>query len=70
MILCLKILCGVSEMNALLPLKSVSFVKDVSDFEKPENVPTLIALDDLMVSAYSRKGIEFLRRGRLIVTLV
>jgi len=40
-----------SEDNAPYHLKDVSFVKGVSDFENPENVPTLIVLDDLMDSA-------------------
>jgi len=34
-------------------LKNVSFVKGVPDFETPENIPTLMVLDDLMDSAYS-----------------
>jgi hypothetical protein len=33
----------------------VTFFKGVPDFENPENVPTLIVLDDLMDSAYSTK---------------
>jgi len=44
--LCLQILCGVSEKNAPRHLKSVAFVKGVPDVENPENVPTLIMLDD------------------------
>jgi hypothetical protein len=35
-------------------LKNVSFVKDVREFENPENIPTLIVLDDLRNSAYSK----------------
>ena len=47
-----------SEDNAPHHLKDVSFVKGVPDFENPENVPTLIVLDDLMDSAYSKKVSE------------
>ena len=43
-----------SEDNAPHHLKDVSFVKSVPEFENPENVPTLIVLDDLMDSAYSK----------------
>ena len=43
-----------SKDNAPHYLKDVSFVKGVPDFENPENVPTLIVLDDLMDSAYSK----------------
>ena len=39
-------------------MKNVSFVKGVLDFENPENLPTLIVLDDLMDSAYSTKVSE------------
>jgi hypothetical protein len=54
--LCLKnIVWCHSEDNAPHNLKDVSFVKDVLDFENPENVPTLIVLDDLMDSAYSKQ---------------
>ena len=41
------------ENNPPHHLKNVSFVKGVPEFEKTENVPTLIVLDDLMDSAYS-----------------
>ena len=44
-----------SENNAPHYLKNVTFVKGIPDFETPENVPTLIVLDDLMDSAYSTK---------------
>jgi hypothetical protein len=44
-----------SENNAPHHLKDVSFVKGVPDFDKPEHVPTLVVLDDLMDSAYSTK---------------
>ena len=37
-----------SENNAPHHLKNVTFLKSVPDFENPENVPTLIALDDLI----------------------
>jgi len=33
-------------------MKNLLFVKGIPDFENPENVPTLIVLDDLMDSAY------------------
>ena len=35
-----------------------SFVKGVPEFENPENLPTLIVLDDLMDSVYSTKVSE------------
>jgi len=35
----------------------------VPDFENPENVPTLIVLDDLMDSAYSEKLSEIFTKG-------
>jgi hypothetical protein len=41
-----------SENNAQIFLKDVSLVKVEPNFEKPENVPTLIVMDDLMDSAY------------------
>ena len=40
-----------SENNAPHHPKNVSFVKGVPEFENPENVPTLLVLDDLMDSA-------------------
>jgi len=60
---CLQILCGVSDNNAPHHLKSVKFVKGVPDFEIPENVPTLIVLDDLMDSAYSTKVSHLFTKG-------
>jgi len=45
----------------------VTFVKGVPDFENPENVPTLIVLDDLMDSAYSTK-VNYLPKDRISVT--
>jgi hypothetical protein len=56
------VLCH-SEDNAPHHLKDVSFVKDVPDFENPENVPTRIVLDDLMDSAYSTKVSELFTKG-------
>ena len=44
-------------------MKNVPFVKGVTDFENPENVPTLIVLDDVMDSAYSRKVSEVFTKG-------
>ena len=41
-----NIMCCHSENNAPHHLKKVSFVKGVPDFENPENVPTLIVMDD------------------------
>ena len=64
-----KILWCHSEDNAPHHLKDVSFVKGVPDFENPENVPTLIVLDDLMDSAYSKK-VNYLPKDHIIVTLV
>jgi hypothetical protein len=47
-----------SENNTPHHLQDVSLVKGVPDFENPDNVPTLIVLDDLIVSAYSSKVSE------------
>ena len=52
-----------SENNALNHLQNVSFVKGAPEFEKPENVPTLIDLDDLVDSAYSAKVSELFIKG-------
>jgi len=52
-----------SDDNAPHNLKDVSFVKDVPDYENPENVPTLLDLDDLMDSAYSKKVSELFTKG-------
>jgi septin family protein len=52
-----------SENNALHHLKDVSFFKGVPDFENPENVPTIIVLDELMDSAYSTKVSELFTKG-------
>jgi len=41
----------------------VTFFKFVPDFENPENVPTLIVLDDLMDSAYSTKVCQLFTKG-------
>jgi hypothetical protein len=48
----------------------VTFVKGVPDFENPENVPTLIVLDDLMDSAYSTKFSQLFSLDRITVTSV
>jgi len=66
---CLQIFGGVSENNAPHHLRNVTFVKGVREFENPENVPTLIVLDDLMDSAYSTKD-SYLPKDRIIVTSV
>jgi len=52
-----------SENNAPHHLKSVSFVIGVQDFENPENIPTLIVLDDLMDTAYSTKVSQLFTKG-------
>ena len=57
-----NIVWGLSE-NAPHYLKNVSFVKGEPEFENPENVPTLIVLDDLMDSAYSTKVSELFTKG-------
>jgi hypothetical protein len=44
-------------------LKNVTFVKSVPDLENPENVPTLIVLDDLVDSAYSTKVSQLFTKG-------
>ena len=63
MTLCFKIVWCHSENNAPHHLKNVSFVKGVPDFVNPENIPTLIVLDDLMDSAYSTKVSELFTKG-------
>jgi hypothetical protein len=55
--------CCHSENNAPHHLKNVSFVKSVPDFENPENVSTVIVLDDLMDTAYSTKVSELFTKG-------
>ena len=40
-----------SENNATHQLKNFSFDKDVPHFENPENIPTLVVLDNLMDTA-------------------
>ena len=52
-----------SENNAPHQLQNVSFDKGFPEFENPENVPTLIVLDDLMDSAYSTKVSELFTKG-------
>ena len=42
-----------NEYNAPHHLKNTSFLNGLQDFEIPENVPTIIVLDDMMDSAYS-----------------
>jgi len=51
------------ENNAPHHLKNVTFVKGVPDFENPENLPTLIVLDDLMDSAHSAKVSQLFTKG-------
>jgi len=41
----------------------MTLVKGVPDFENPKNVPTLIALDDLMDSVYSTKVSQLFSKG-------
>jgi hypothetical protein len=60
---CREVICDVfenivwclTENNTPHDRKNFSFVKGVPDFENPENVPTILVLDDLMDSAYFRK---------------
>jgi len=52
-----------SENNSPHHLKNVTFDKGVPDFENPENVPTLIVLDDLMDSACSTKVSQLFTKG-------
>jgi len=52
-----------SENNAPHHLKKVTFFKGVPDFQNPENVPTLIVLDDLMDSVYSTKVSQIFTKG-------
>ena len=56
------VLCH-SENNATHHLKNFSFSKGVPDFENPENVLTLMILDDLMDSAFSTKVSEMFTKG-------
>ena len=52
-----------SEEYAPHHLKNVSFFKGVPYFDNPENLPTLIVLDDLMDSAYSTTVSQLLTEG-------
>jgi hypothetical protein len=52
-----------SENNAPHPLKNVSFVKDVREFDNSEHLPTFIVLDDLKDSPYSSKGSDLFTKG-------
>ena len=58
-----KIVWCHSEEKAPQNLKDASLVKGVPDFENPENVPTLIVLDDLKNSACSKKVSELFTKG-------
>ena len=69
---CKKQLCDVvftnivwchSENNSPHHLKNVTFDKGVPDIENPENVATLIVLDDLMNFAYSTKVSQLFTKG-------
>ena len=65
MTLCLKILCDVIVKKAPHHLKNAHLLKAYQT-EKPENVPTLIVLDNLMDSASSTKVSElFTKRSHL-----
>ena len=63
MTLCLIILRGVIVKTTPPSLENVSFFKGAPDFENPENVPTLIGLNDLMESAYSTNVSELFTKG-------
>jgi len=56
------VLCH-SENNDPQHFKGVSFVKGVPDYENPENIPTLVVMDDLMDSAYSTKVSQLFTKG-------
>jgi len=58
-----NIVSCLGENNAPHHFKNVSFDKGVPDIEYPENVPTLIVLDDLMDSAYSTNLSELFTKG-------
>jgi ABC-type lipoprotein export system ATPase subunit len=58
-----KIIWCHSENNAPYNLKGISFVEGIRDFEKPENKPMLIVLDDLMDSDCSKKVSELFTKG-------
>ena len=55
-------------------MQNVSFIKSVPEFENPENVLTLIVLDDLTESAYFKKVSELFTKGphhrNIIVVLI
>jgi hypothetical protein len=59
-----------SENRATHHLKDVSFVKGVPGFDNPEDVPTLIVLDDILDSAYSTKVSELFTKDHTTVILV
>ena len=44
-------------------MPNVSIVQDLLEFENPDYVPTLIALDDLMDTPYSTKVRELFTKG-------
>jgi len=44
-------------------VQNLSFVRGVSEFENPENVPTLIVLEELMDSFYSTIVSELFNKG-------
>jgi hypothetical protein len=70
LLVCRKQLCDVIEnivvsvkITPRIISKNVTFFKGVPDFENPENVTTLIVLDDLMDSAYSTKVSQLFTKG-------
>ena len=64
MILCLKILyVFIVKTKPHITLKTFHLLKACQTLKIPENVPTLIVLDDLMDTAYSTKVSELFTRG-------
>jgi hypothetical protein len=57
-----SVLCH-CENSAPHRLKNVTFVKGVTDFVNPEDVPTLIVLDGLMHCAYSTSVSKLFSKG-------
>jgi len=53
-----KLLCGVSEKNAPHYLKNLLFFKGLPELQNPENVPTLIVLDELCLFYKSEPNIN------------
>jgi hypothetical protein len=50
-------------------MNGISFIEGIPDFKNPENKHTLVVLDDLMDSTFSKKVNECLPEDRTIAIL-